>query len=62
MTITATVRYVANGYIVNSQGPAFSVPNSLYAGTVPEVVYWLGKIFEPYGVAAALAAPAPAAR
>jgi hypothetical protein len=58
---TATIRYVANGYIINSQG-GVNVPATLYAATVPEVVYWLGKVFEPYGVAAALAAPPPPTR
>jgi len=24
------------------------VPATLYAATIPEVVFWLGKIFEPY--------------
>jgi hypothetical protein len=58
--MTATIRYVANGYIVTSpQGSPFGVPATLYAATVPEVVYWLGKIFEPYTAAAALAAAAP---
>lgn len=48
---TANVRYIANGYIVNSQGQNL-VPAQLYAGTIPEVVYWLGKVFEPYAPAA----------
>lgn len=49
---TATVRYIANGYIVTSLGQTM-VPATLYAGTIPEVVYWLGKLFEPYAAAAA---------
>lgn len=52
--ITANVRYIANGYIVNSQGQNL-VPAQLYAGTIPEVVFWLGKVFEPYAPAAAAA-------
>ena len=60
MTTTASVRYVANGYVITSQGMNVSVPATLYAATVPEVVFWLGKIFEPYGVAAALASSSPA--
>jgi hypothetical protein len=46
MNPTAVVRYVANGYVITSQGS--SVPATLYAATIPEVIYWLGKIFEPY--------------
>lgn len=57
MTTTAQVRYIANGYIITSQGINVAVPATLYAASIPEVVYWLGKVFEPYGVAAALAAP-----
>jgi hypothetical protein len=52
MSATANVKYIANGYIITSQGGTI-VPATLYAATVPEVVYWLGKIFEPYAAAAA---------
>jgi len=45
---TATVRYVANGYIITSSGPNTTVPATLYAATIPEVVFWLGKVFEPF--------------
>jgi len=45
---TATVRYIANGFTVNWQGSqAIGVPASLYAATIPECVYWLGRIFDP---------------
>jgi len=47
MTPTASVRYIANGYIITSQGGG-AVPATLYAATIPEVVFWLGKIFEPF--------------
>ena len=47
MNPTAVVRYVANGYIITSSGNG-TVPATLYAATIPEVVFWLGKIFEPY--------------
>jgi hypothetical protein len=46
----ATVRYITNGYIVNwsgGSGGSIVVPPSVYAGSVPEVVYWLGRIFDP---------------
>lgn len=60
----ATVRYIANGYVVQSAGgPAF--PALLYAASIPEVVYWLGKVFDPLGtnamVAQSAAAPKAAA-
>lgn len=57
MTTSASVRYVANGYIITSQG-GNSIPATLYAATIPEVVYWLAKIFEPYTAAATQAASA----
>jgi hypothetical protein len=45
---TATVRYIANGYTVNWQGSqSVGVPASLYASSIPEAVYWLGRIFDP---------------
>jgi hypothetical protein len=45
---TATVRYISNGFTVNWQGSqAIGVPASLYAATIPEAVYWLGRIFDP---------------
>ena len=48
MSPSATVRYVANGYIITSQGGNGTVPATLYAATIPEVVFWLNKIFEPF--------------
>ena len=47
MNAIANVRYVANGYIITSQGSA-TVPATLYAATIPEVVFWLNKIFAPF--------------
>jgi hypothetical protein len=48
MSTSATVRYIANGYTVNWQGSqAIGVPASLYATSIPEAVYWLGRIFDP---------------
>ena len=47
MSPTASVRYVANGYIITSSGNG-TVPATLYAATIPEVIFWLGKIFEPF--------------
>lgn len=47
MNLTATVRRVANGYIITSQG-GNTVPASLFAATVPELGFWLAKIFAPY--------------
>ena len=45
---TATVRYISNGYTVNWSGSqAVGVPASLYAASIPETVYWLGRIFDP---------------
>jgi len=50
MNTIANVRYVANGYIITSQGTG-TVPATLYAATIPEVVFWLAKVFEPYTAA-----------
>lgn len=64
MTI-ATVRYIANGFTVNWAGSqAVGVPASLYAATIPEAVYWLGRIFDPVAAAPASLTPkkAPAPR
>jgi hypothetical protein len=44
---TATVKYISNGYIVTGGEFPPSVPQPLYAATIPEVVYWLGRIFDP---------------
>jgi hypothetical protein len=57
MNPTANVRYIANGYMITSQGSS-TVPATLYAATIPEVVFWLGKVFEPYSASAAAAAQA----
>jgi hypothetical protein len=47
---TATVRYITNGFTVNWSGSqAIGVPASLYAASIPEAVYWLGRIFDPVG-------------
>jgi len=44
----ATVRYITNGYTVNWSGSqAVGLPASLYAASIPEAVYWLGRIFDP---------------
>jgi len=50
MNAQATVRYVANGYVITSTGNG-TIPATLYAATIPEVVFWLAKIFEPYTTA-----------
>lgn len=44
---TATVKYISNGYIVTGSNFPPSVPQPLYATTIPEVVYWLGRIYDP---------------
>ena len=42
------VRYISNGYIVEWAGsPTIGVPAKLFAASIPEVVYWLGRIFDP---------------
>jgi hypothetical protein len=52
---TANVRYISNGYIVDWQGSVtIGVPASLFAGAIPEVVYWLGRIFDPVANPAAM--------
>ena len=53
----ATVKYISTGYTVQSSGNAV-VPESLYAATIPEVVYWLNRLFNPLAPAGAQAAPA----
>lgn len=49
---TAAIRYITNGYIVQGHGGAGAAPESVYALTIPEVVYWLGRIFDPIVYAA----------
>jgi hypothetical protein len=48
---TATARYIWNGYIVTwsgtSGGSGLVVPPSVYALSVPEVMYWIARIFDP---------------
>lgn len=57
MTI-ANVRYITNGYIVGANVPAAPTLQSIYAGTIPEVVYWLGRIFDPITGVSTLASKA----
>ena len=50
MKTIATVRKVANGYIVVAHSTAPLPPDVLpeqYAATLPEVVFWIDKIFTP---------------
>jgi hypothetical protein len=58
---TATVKYITNGYTVQSFGSP-AVPDSLYAATIPEVVYWLGRLFDPLAPARLEAAGSVAPR
>lgn len=44
---TSNVRYITNGYIVTASGLGVAALESIYAATIPEVVYWLGRIFDP---------------
>lgn len=61
MTI-ANVRYISNGYIVGGNVPTAPALQSVYASTIPEVVYWLGRIFDPLtGAAVAFEREAAAA-
>lgn len=46
-TTNATVRKLANGYLITSQG-SNAIPATVYAATLPEVTYWLGRIFAPF--------------
>jgi hypothetical protein len=60
--INAQVKHISNGFIVTqtSPPPAQGGIDTVYAGTVPEVVYWLGRIFDPVnGAPAAASASAP---
>lgn len=43
---SASVKYVANGYIITTSGGR--LPATLYAATIPEVVFWLNKVFAPF--------------
>lgn len=47
MSPTVTVRYVANGYIIVSQGQPAGIAAEIYAATLPEVVFWIDQIFSP---------------
>jgi len=52
---TATVKYISNGFTVNWAGSqAVGVPASLFAASIAEAVYWLGRIFDPVAQPAAL--------
>jgi hypothetical protein len=62
--INAQVKKISNGFITTqtSPPPAQGGIDTVYAATIPEVVYWLGRIFDPVNGAPALAsssAPAP---
>jgi hypothetical protein len=60
--INAQVKHISNGFIVTqmSPPPAQGGIDTVFAGTVAEAVYWLGRIFDPLAPAAAAAnAPAP---
>jgi hypothetical protein len=60
--IQANVKYISNGYIVTQLGALPPAIDTVYALTIAEVVYWLGKMFDPVAGAPALAAqdaPAP---
>jgi hypothetical protein len=54
MTV-ANIRYISNGYIVGANVPTAPALQSVYALTIPEVVYWLGRIFDPITGATAVA-------
>lgn len=54
----ATVKYISNGYTITHTQIVQPVPEAIYAGSIPEVVYWLGRIFEPFAPAGFAAAPA----
>ena len=59
MTIV-NVKYITNGYIVRAFGSAQQL-DSVYAGTIPEVVYWVGRMFDPItGAAPPLTRTGPA--
>jgi hypothetical protein len=59
---TVNVKYIANGFTVNWQGSAvIGVPASLYAASVPEVIYWLGRVFDPVNAPPAQRSVAPRA-
>jgi hypothetical protein len=60
--INAQVKHISNGFIVTqtSPPPAQGGIDTVYAGTVPEVVYWLGRIFDPLATPAAARAGGPA--
>lgn len=43
---TVNVKYISNGYIVRAFGSAQQL-DSVYAATIPEVVYWINRMFDP---------------
>lgn len=46
--LVATVRYVANGYILTTTpGQPADVPPEQYVATISEVVFWIDRIFAP---------------
>ena len=47
MSPIATVRYVANGFILVHSPQQPDIPAELYVATLPEVVFWIDRIFNP---------------
>jgi hypothetical protein len=57
---SASVRKISNGFIITSAGSA-AIASQLYAATLAELPFWLGKVFDPVVTAQAqFAAPAMA--
>lgn len=46
MNPVTIVRYIANGYVLTTQNSE-AVPPTLYVATLPEVIFYLDKIFNP---------------
>jgi hypothetical protein len=43
---TVQVRRVANGFIITTTSGR--IPATLFAATIPEVIFFLNKVFEPF--------------
>jgi hypothetical protein len=60
--INAQVKKISNGFIATQLSPPGAAIDTVFAATIAEVVYWLGRMFDPVSGAPALDAqdaPAP---
>lgn len=54
---TANVKSISNGFTISHTAIVQPIPESIYAATIPEVIYWLGRVFDPFAPAGFERAP-----